>query len=112
MATVNLAIAIKKTGDEVSFKKVLDDADWSSAKDEFKLCIAAIREDMDELGRLIPRLKISDWISPSVYFEWPAFEWVRERPEFWALLEAVYGEEIRYVVDSVSDSRVHVKDNQ
>jgi hypothetical protein len=100
MATVNLAIATKKSEGLENCEKILSKADWSSAKDEFKLCIAAIREDMDALETLVPKLKGSDWIDPSAYFEWPAFEWVRTEPRFWELLEAVYGDEIKKVADS------------
>lgn len=104
MATVNRAIALKKMGEAAEVEKVLSSCDWSSAKDEFQICIAAVREDLDAVEKLVPKLKGSEWITPSSYFEWPAFEWVRQKKKFWNLLENTYGDEIRGVVDTVVET--------
>lgn len=99
MGAVNLGIALKKSGDELSSNRALDSVDWSSARTEFKLCIAAIKEDEGEVCRLLPQMIGSDLIGPQAYFEWPAFEWMRSKPKFWQKLQEVYGDTIRRGVD-------------
>ncbi|MNR23277.1 hypothetical protein D3C85_1402870 [compost metagenome] len=109
MATVNHAIAEKKCGRQKEMESILSGTDWSSSREEFHLCVAAVREDINEVSRLIPRLINSDWVRPHCYFEWPAFEWLRKEKKFWELLESEYGEEIRRSVDEAVEEGASMK---
>jgi hypothetical protein len=95
MGSVNLGIALKRLGDEEASRKALDSVDWSSARTEFRLCIAAIKEEDEEVYRLLPQMNGSDLIVPQSYFDWPAFEWMRSKPDFWSKLQDVYGDTIK-----------------
>lgn len=106
MAIVNYAIALKRLSKKDEMEKILGGVDWSSTRTEFALCLAAIRDDIDEVARLAPLLKSSDMVTPSSYFEWPAFEEMRDKPQFWSMLEGVYGEEIKMAVANSDENAV------
>lgn len=95
MAIINHAIALTKCGKQRDAENVLSKTDWSSARDEFALCVAALRQDMEKVKTYIPKLVGSDMLNPQSYFEWPAFDGIRDLPEFWTTLVEVYGDEIR-----------------
>lgn len=98
MGAINLAIARKKVSDKAGVDAVIKSVDWSSSRNEFHVCIEAIRENESEVCRLIETLKGSDFIGPHAYFEWPAFDWMRSKPAFWEKLQEVYGDDIRFVL--------------
>lgn len=96
MATINWAIAEKKRGEIEKCNKILDTPEWTASRDEFRLCVSAVKGDIDSVCSYIPKLKDSDWITPESYFEWPAFDGLRDKSEFWKALHETYGEHIKF----------------
>lgn len=82
MFTVNLASAQKHMKQEEAFAKTLDKTDWTATSDDFQFCVAALREDFDELERILPIIKASERISATAIKEWPVFSFVRRNERF------------------------------
>jgi hypothetical protein len=92
MMIINLAIAYKQCGEAGESSKVLSETDWSASPPQFKLCAAAIREDIEEASSLLQAARVSDGLSLHEIREWPAFQWIRKNDEFRLSCERVFGE--------------------
>lgn len=90
MMIVNLANAIRLQKRQAEAKKLLDSIDWSATTDEFKLCIASITGDLDEVLKLMERLGNQE--NPEKYRDWPVFRITRDDTRFVDKFEAIYGE--------------------
>ena len=99
MTIVNKAIAYDKMGRQKERDATLDSIDWTSAMPEFSISIAAIKGDVAEVCRLIPRLVESELLDVNGYYSWLAFDNVRHSSEFWEKLTEVYGEEVKSRID-------------
>lgn len=100
--TINLSIATIKNGDKKGGIAVLDKTDWSASSDEFKICEAAIREQLDEVLNLMPIVVQGNKAGAQEFREWPAFDWVRSEPRFKESFKTLFGEEL--VADERSSS--------
>lgn len=90
--TVNLAISYKMTANNIKALAVLEAEDWSAANPDFRMCVAAVREDVEEACRLLPLVAAGDQIGPDEVRTWPALQWVRAHPDFIKKAEEVFGE--------------------
>lgn len=94
MLIVNLASAHRHRKDKDQANKTLDGVDWSAASDNYRLCVAAIREDLPELIKLMEPTSSSGKVKKDDFREWPVFSFVRETAEFQAEFERIYGEQL------------------
>jgi len=94
MFVVNLASAQKHLGQSEAFAKTLEKTDWTATSDDFQFCVAALREDMDELERILPIVKASERISAASMQSWPVFSFVRKSDRFKAAYKAHFGEDL------------------
>lgn len=78
MMTVNLANAYKKSKKAEKAQQVLDGVDWSAASDDFKICVAAVRGDAEQVASMIPQVARSGSVEKADFRDWPVFDWVRE----------------------------------
>ncbi len=92
MMTVNLANAYKKTKRKEKAYEVISGVDWSATTDDFQICIAAIREEVERVVELLPKVAREEMIELSQFREWPVFDWIREEAAVRAKFEEVYGE--------------------
>ncbi len=46
---VNYANAIKLDGDKAKAEAILDAEDWSATTDVYRICVAAVKEDVDQV---------------------------------------------------------------
>lgn len=92
MMIINLAIAYKMNGETEKFSNALKETDWSAAAPNFRLCLAAIKEDIDAACDLLEAAKLSDNITTAEIREWPAFHWIRKNDKFKEMCEKVFGE--------------------
>ena len=89
--------------------KILDAEDWSAAKDEFHVCVAALRRDTSRVIRLLKTLGTSR-PGKGGYRDWPVFKELREMKEFQEAFLEVFGEPLATVtLDSDSPSRPAVE---
>jgi len=91
---VNLASAQLHAKLKEAAYKTLDKEDWSASSDDFKICVAALREDIDEVIRILPLVKAADSIPSSGFNEWPVFDFIRNKVEFANSFREVFGEEL------------------
>lgn len=94
MIAVNLAISTKFSSEASSFEEALNHFQWDACSDKFQICIAAIREDIDTVQRLMPRVRMSEDIVARDFQTWPAFHWVRTNPAFLDSVRETYGIQI------------------
>ena len=99
MMTVNLANAYKKLKDDPRALEVIKGVDWSAATDDFQICVAAIKEDVDRVVELMPRVTQGDLIKKSDFREWPVFDWVREEKSVQDKFQEIFGEPIIDPID-------------
>lgn len=88
---VNLANAYRLTGNKAKASSILDNEDWSSSDDSFHISVAAVKEDVNEVIKLmhkIGRMREKD----IDYREWPVFRGLQKNKEFVGAYEAIFGE--------------------
>lgn len=102
MMIVNLANAAKLGGNKVECDKVLSSHDWSATSYQFQICVAAVRNDFQEVNRLLKLGEKVIEITPSDFRDWPVFGDVRENAETQIIFEEVFGEPLERAHDKVS----------
>ena len=113
MMIVNLANSYKKLKDEAGCLKVIDSIDWSASRDDFQICVASLRGDVERFIELLPKIAGSKSISVRSFREWPVFDWIREDKRIAFEFERVFGEPIaRPVLTSVTDGRAEFESEE
>lgn len=111
MMIVNLANSHKKLKDDEGCLKVLDSVDWSASRDDFQICAASLRGDVDKFIHLLPKIAAAETMSARNFREWPVFDWLREDKRVALEFERIFGEPLTSsALTSVSDSRVELDD--
>lgn len=92
MMIVNYANALKLDKKVKESNSVLDAEDWSASKSVFQLCVAAVRDDVDAVLKLLkPCVEAEDLTLENIR-DWPAFETLRGNEAFVGGFEAIFGE--------------------
>ena len=91
MFLINLAQAHKFRGDTDKCIQLIDGEDWSACGDNFRICVAALRDDFAEASSLMKRIGSTGVIRESDYIDWPIFKLFRESPEFKVSFKDVFG---------------------
>jgi len=76
MLLVNQASALRHLERVDEARKVLDANDWSAVSDIFKICVAAVRGDVNEFIKYMKYLKLSGGLRPELLLEWPCFSFM------------------------------------
>ena len=95
MLIVNLASAYKHNKEEKKCNEVLNGVDWSGSADKFKVCVYALKEDLDEFRRLLPSTVASKAIEATHLKKWPVFDFVRDTTGFITIYKEIFGEEMQ-----------------
>jgi hypothetical protein len=85
---VNYANALRLKDKPEESKKILDSVDWSACRGDFEICVAALRDDVDDVVRL---MKAGVGLRDTAYREWPVFFHVREETKFKDAYQDVFG---------------------
>lgn len=102
---VNLASAQKHQKQNESCEKTLSKIDWSATSDDYKICVAALREDELEVIKLMPIVKSAKLFSSDAFMEWPVFDFIRSKPDFRKAFKRIYGKEIQpFISDNQIDT--------
>ncbi len=88
---VNRANAYKLSGHPAESLKILDAEDWSATGIQFKISVAAIREDVEEVVKMMEVVGPNGSVSKDSYLSWPVFENVRKSEAFKAKFESIFG---------------------
>ncbi len=98
MLTVNLASAYSHIEDQIACNRVLDGLDWSASSDDFKICVASLRKDVDEVIELIPSVVASGKITQFALKRWPVFDGVRSDDRFAKTYNDMFDDDLATVV--------------
>ena len=88
---LNLAQTYKWDGHVDSCNEILTSRDFSATKPLFRLGKACLEEKWDDAFRLFEEVGPNSDIKAEDYRNWPIFKQLRERPEFPAIFERVFG---------------------
>jgi hypothetical protein len=93
MMIVNLANAIRLQDRATDAAKILDQEDWSAVRDEFRISVAAVRDNVDEVVSLMKTLGPHAQ-HPTIddYRDWPVFRGMRTNKKFSEAFEEIFGE--------------------
>lgn len=102
MMIVNLANAAKLGGNKSRCDKALSSHDWSATSYQFQVCVAAVRNDFQEVKRLLKLGGSVIEITSSDFRDWPVFKDARDDAEIQIVFEEVFGEPLKRNSDKVS----------
>jgi hypothetical protein len=91
MNIVNLANAYKLSGDEKNSLSVLSSMDWSAVAPNFKISVAAVKGDVDQVVELMQKMGKHGDMPAANYQQWPVFYTVRDDPRFMQSFKSVFG---------------------
>jgi hypothetical protein len=94
MMIINYANAVKLSGDKERGEKILDSEDWSAVTDNFKICVAAVKDDMDTVLELMHPVVTMGLMGTGDFREWPVFDSMRSDPKFISSFEEQFGEKM------------------
>ena len=101
MLVVNRSQAHKWDGDAATSERILDDEDWSATSAEFRLAVAALRDDLSSVIPLMEEIGATEQPGKVGYREWPLFASVRNSDEYQEAFQKIFGEPLSVV--SVSE---------
>ncbi|MGF1622564.1 MAG: hypothetical protein ACFCUR_18375 [Rhodomicrobiaceae bacterium] len=105
MYCVNLANAYKLSNEPQKSNELLDRYDWSASNYDFKISVAAIKDEVEVVCELMT--KPTDFEKEN-FHEWPVFETIKKNKKFIEAYEKVYGVpfELEELVSDVKDSKL------
>lgn len=89
---VNLANTIRLQKREDEANKLLDQEDWSAIDDQFKISVAAVRNNKSEVLSLMRSIGKNSRPSAEAYRTWPVFRGMKEDEDFMLAFEEVFEE--------------------
>jgi hypothetical protein len=104
MNIVNLANAYKLSGDSQKSIDTLSEMDWTAVSFAFKISVAAVKGEVDEVCELMKRIGSEGEVTAQDYRGWPVFYGVRENPKFIAAFKTLFG--IEYVAAAKAQAGV------
>jgi hypothetical protein len=90
MNIVNLANCYRLRNNQSKAEKTLDAVDWSAAGDEFQICVASVRGEVETVLRLM-KVVSQDKVGAFAYENWPVFYKVRENEGFGKTFLEMFG---------------------
>ena len=98
MLSVNKSICDKRLKKK-DWRDAIEQFNWGACTSNFKICIAAIDEDIDTVCGLMEEVSSSALpqnmrIGSSDFRTWPAFHWVRDQSKFMEQFKHVFDEEL------------------
>lgn len=94
MMVINLASAAKHCGDNLKCTEVLGGVDWSASSENYKICVAALREDVQGVTQLMPVVRAAKSITADDFRIWPVFAFVRDNADVKNCFQLIYGENL------------------
>jgi hypothetical protein len=89
---VNLANAIRLQHREEEAKGILGKEDWSAVDNNFRICVASVNGDIDQVLHLMPIIGANGTPSAEDYRTWPVFSGIRADNRFMTTFEEIFGE--------------------
>jgi hypothetical protein len=89
--TVNLAQAYKWSGDHDKCSELLA-IDWSASRNEFQLCVCALKDDVEGAIELMKTIGKGSFPDKNDYREWPLFQELRKNEKVQQAFQEVFDE--------------------
>jgi hypothetical protein len=105
---VNLANAEKFRGNKDEAERILQNEDWSAATDAFLICVAAVRDDVQTIVRLMKPAVASGNLKIDDFQNWPVFEKVRSDPTFVKAFEQEFNRRIVEDLEAITPRKSQV----
>jgi hypothetical protein len=74
MMAINLANCYKKLDDSKKFETSLALFDWTAASDAYRVSVASLRVDVEQVCLLMPRVMDEDIVGKNGFRTWPVFD--------------------------------------
>ncbi len=84
---VNYANAEKLAGRMDSAEEILSRDDWSASTNDYVICVAAVRDDIDSVIKLMKSAVEAELLEISAFRSWPVFKNVSSNPKFIEVFE-------------------------
>lgn len=97
---VNCAQSFKWLGNDKECLAQLGKEDWSAKGLEFRICVAVLKEDYEDVVNLMKQIGKDGPVGATGYREWPVFRKARKNAAFQEAYEQVFGEKM-HVGESV-----------
>lgn len=94
---INYACAQKLAGLKREAEKTLSDEDWSASSDNFKICVHALRDEVDDVCKMMKNVVQANLMNINDLREWPAFKEMAKNTVFISKFEETFEE--NYVKD-------------
>lgn len=94
MMVVNYANAEKLGGNIELSSQILDGEDWSASTDSYRICVAPVKDEIETVISLMPRVIETSTMKIENFREWPVFETVRSDPRFVEAFERSFGQRL------------------
>lgn len=94
--TVNLAQAYKWSGNQQKCNELLD-IDWSASRNEFQLCVCALKDDVAGAIELMKAIGADAVPEKNDYREWPVFQRLRKHEKVQEAFQEIFGEPLNHV---------------
>jgi hypothetical protein len=100
MMAVNLANCQKKTKNDSGFHSALKMFDWTASADHYRISVAALEGDIEQVCSLMPRVADEEIVGKAGFRDWPVFDWVRDDERVRHKFKEVFGEPLRMASES------------
>lgn len=90
---INKALSKYLAGKKDDAKDILSKTDWSAKSNNFKLAVAVLEEDFDNVYDLMEVVGKSDEIPRHAFQTWPLFKQIRKKKEFKEKYKEIYDED-------------------
>ncbi len=94
MMVVNLANTQRLQGKKEEAAKILDKEDWSACSELFKVCVAAVKEDIGVVVKLMEKIGVNGSPDKQDYRTWPVFRRIRTDERFMTTFEKLFRETV------------------
>lgn len=108
MLVVNLASSFRHSGNQNKCVSTLDQEDWSASSEDFRICVAALKDDVDAVLQIMPAVA-NKLVDKASFRTWPVFKWVREVADFQQKFEEIFGEPL---IQARGSSKADASDNR
>lgn len=94
VVVINWAIALKQKGKLEDLENLINGFDWSSAALEFQIALWALRNDEDNLSKMLPKATGVGVFSEVALREWPLFKEFRNSDKFEEVMNKCFPKEV------------------
>ncbi|OCK41825.1 hypothetical protein BA195_13620 [Tenacibaculum soleae] len=90
---INKALSKYLAGKKEEAKKILSKTDWSAKSNNFKLAVAVLEDDYEDIYPLMEIVGNSNEIPRHAFQTWPLFKFLRKKKEFKDKYKEIYDED-------------------